>query len=137
VIDLTIFAVSSSEQSLSIGPSFSGQNVQIDILPSDSSNIVNLGSKGVIPVAILSTASFDATQVAPLSAKFGPDGANDVKGKGDVKDVNKDGKPDLILHFNTKETGIVCGATAASLIGKTLNGEDIQGVDSIVTAGCK
>jgi hypothetical protein len=26
-----------------------------------------------------------------------------------VEDVNDDGRPDLLLHFNTQETGIQCG----------------------------
>ena len=39
------------------------QEVTIDIKPGDPSNTINLRSNGVIPVAILSSASFDALQV--------------------------------------------------------------------------
>jgi len=44
---------------------------------------------------------------------------------------------DLILHFNTQSTGIVCGNTSASLTGETLGGQMIEGTDSIRTVGCK
>ena len=37
---------------------------------------------------------------------------------GHIFDVNVDGFPDLVLHFNTTETGIACGDTLASLTGR-------------------
>jgi hypothetical protein len=111
--------------------------VLIDIKPGSFPNSINLKSKGVIPVAILTTAAFDATTVAPLSVKFGPAGATEAHGKGHVEDVNGDGKPDLVLHFRTQETGIQCGDTSASLTGETFEGDPIQGTDTIKTVGCR
>ena len=52
-------------------------------------------------------------------------------------DLNHDGKPDLVLHFNTQATGIKCGDASASLTGKTFGGLAIEGSDSIRTVGCK
>jgi len=43
----------------------------------------------------------------------------------------------MILHFNTQDTGIVCGDTSASLTGETVSGQEIEGSDSIKTVGCK
>jgi hypothetical protein len=83
--------------------------VQIDIKPGSSPNTINPKSKGVIPVAILTTKSFNATTVDPLSVEFGPKGAFEAYGKGHREDANGDGKKDLVLHFNTQETGIRCG----------------------------
>jgi len=45
--------------------------VEIDIKPGSYPNSINPNSNGVIPVAILTTPSFDATTVDPLSVKFG------------------------------------------------------------------
>ena len=45
--------------------------VEIDIKPGSDPNSINLRSKGVIPVAILTTEDFDATTVDPLSVEFG------------------------------------------------------------------
>jgi Concanavalin A-like lectin/glucanases superfamily/Thrombospondin type 3 repeat len=110
--------------------------VTIDIQPRTFPNTINLGSQSTIPVAILSTNTFDATKVDVPTVQFGPNGARDVIGKGDITDVNRDKRPDLVLHFNTQDTGIVCGTTAASLIGRTPTGQVIDGLDSIVTIGC-
>ena len=44
----------------------------VDIKPGKARNRINLKSRRSIPVAILTTASFDATTVDPLSLKFGP-----------------------------------------------------------------
>lgn len=43
------------------------RQVQIDIKPDSADNVVQLSSSGVIPVAILSSPVFDATEIAPGS----------------------------------------------------------------------
>jgi hypothetical protein len=118
--------------------------VRIDIKPGSFPNSINPRAKGVVPVAILTTAKakgepldFDATTVDPLSVKFGPQGATEVHRRGHVEDVDRDGDRDLLLHFDTQAAGIPCGATSASLTGKTVNGQDITGTDSVNTVGCK
>ena len=112
-------------------------SVDIDIKPGSFPNSINPRSKGVIPVAILTTATFDATTVDPLSVKFGPAGATESHGRGHIEDVDGDGDQDLVLHFRTQDTGIQCGYTSASLTGNTFDGAEIQGSDLIRTVGCK
>ena len=100
----------------------------------------------MIPVAILSTniadgdaLDFDAMQVDALTVRFGPNGAVENHGQGHVEDVDGDGDPDLVLHFKTKETGIACGDTDASLTGSTFanpDSVDIEGADSINIVKC-
>lgn len=108
-------------------------SVSIDIRP----RTVNPKSKGVMPVAILTTCAFDATTVNPATVRFGRTGAEAAPVRSALKDVNGDGKIDMILHFETRDTGIKCGDTSASLTGQTAGGEAFQGADSIRTAGCK
>ena len=91
----------------------------------------------MISVAILTTSTFDATTVDPLSVKFGPNEAIEAHGRGHIEDVNGDGQFDLVLHFNTQHTGIQCGDTSAVLTGKTFSGQAIAGFDSIQTVGCE
>jgi hypothetical protein len=110
--------------------------VAIDIKPGSDTNRINPNSHGKIPVAILTTETFDATTVDPRSVRFGPDGAKAVQKKGQIKDVNDDGEPDLVLRFRIQATGIQCGETSASLTGKTVAGEPIKGSDAIQTVGC-
>lgn len=108
----------------------------IDIKPGGFPNSVNPRSKGVIPVAILTTSTFDAATVHPLSVEFGPSGATEAHGRGHLEDVDGDGDLDLLLHFRTQDTGIRCGEVTAFLRGETVEGQVIQGADSIKTVGC-
>ena len=91
----------------------------------------------MIPVAILTTATSDATTVNPLSVKFGPNGAMKAHKRRYIVDTDWDGDLDLVLYFRTQDTGIVCGATSAALTGETFGGQEIKGSDSIKTVGCK
>lgn len=114
--------------------------VTIDIKPGSDPNAINLKSRGVIPVAILTTDTFDATTVDHLSAEFGPAGATEAHGRGHVEDVDGDMDWDLVLHFKTQVTGIACGEDEASLTGQaTIDGMPITitGMDAIKTVGCK
>jgi len=110
--------------------------VSIDIKPGSDPNSIDPNSNGVIPVAILTTQSFDATTVDPLSVRFGPNGTTESHSMGHIEDVDADGDMDLVLHFSTQATGIQCGQTQASLTGETFNGEPITGTDAIQTVGC-
>jgi hypothetical protein len=111
--------------------------VSIDIKPGEFPNSINPRSQGVIPVAILTTDTFDATTVNASTVRFGKNGTEAPPVQSAVEDVNGDGLSDLILHFNTQATGIQCGDTSASLTGMTFSGQAIQGSDSIVTVGCR
>jgi hypothetical protein len=111
--------------------------VSIDIKPGSDPNRINPKSHGKVPVAILTTERFDATTVDPRSVRFGPKGAKATPKKGQMKDVNHDGAPDLVLPFRTQATGIQCGETSASLTGETYGGNPIQGTDAIKTVGCE
>jgi hypothetical protein len=111
--------------------------VAIDIRPETDPNTINLKSKGVIPVAILTTATLDAATVDPTTVLFGPTGTEAAPVHSALEDVNGDGATDMILHFNTQATGLTCGVTDASLTGETVSGQGIAGSDSVDTAGCK
>ena len=110
--------------------------LSIDIKPGSDQNSINLKSKGKIPVAILTTGDFDALLVDPLTVQFGPDAATESHRLWHVKDIDEDGNADLLFHFNTQETGIVCGNTEATLTGETHDGQAISGTDAINTVNC-
>ena len=100
--------------------------IHIDVL-----STVNPRARGVIPVAILTTPSFDATTVDVSAVRFGPGEASETHGVGHPSDVDGDGDVDLVLHFRTQDAAIPCGSTTA-----TLTGAGITGADSIQMAGC-
>lgn len=111
-------------------------SVIVDIKPGRDSNRINLSSKGKIPVAVLTTDTFDAIQIDPLTVSFGPAGAGEAHGRAHVTDIDSDGDADLVLHFNTRETGIACGDTEATLTGHTFAGQAVTGSDALRTVKC-
>jgi hypothetical protein len=118
------------------------QKVQpIDIKPGAFPNTINPASTGVIPVAILSTATFNApSKVDKASLTFGHTGwqasLNLKAGLPDCvsKDVNGDGKLDLQCRFKIQKMGFHCGDTVGILRGKSKAGAFIVGQDSVVIA---
>jgi hypothetical protein len=101
--------------------------VLIDVL-----STVNVRSRGVIPVALLTTPSYDATSADVSAIRFGPGNAIEAHGIGHPSDVDGDGDVDLVLHFRTQDAAIPCTATTA-----TLTGTGITGTDTIKVVGCK
>lgn len=105
--------------------------VPIDIKPGSSPAPINVKSNGVIPVAILSTAEFDATKIDAPNVEFGPNKATASANHWHLDDVNGDGKLDMVLQFETQHSGITADSTRACLTGKTTAGLGIKGCDAI------
>jgi len=111
--------------------------VAIDIKPGTLTNSVNPVSRGDIAVALMTTATFDAGSVDPATIHFGRSGTEAPVTHSAPADVDGDGDLDMVLHFETADSGIRCGDTSASLTGRTLTGQAIAGSDSVNTVGCK
>ena len=118
-----------------IGEPVDASLAEIDIKPGSDKNPVNPKSNGVIPVAVLGSIDFDATQVDHSTVVFGPDEAAPVH-DGHVEDVDGDGFMDMVFHFKTRETGLDCGDTEAYLSAATFAGDGFSAADSIDTVGC-
>lgn len=108
--------------------------VNIDIKPGDSENPINPRSKGKIPVAILSSADFDApAELDPSTLTFGRTGDEASLAFCDPvgKDVNGDLLPDEVCHFYTLQTGFQPGDTQGILKGRTVENIAIEGHDAV------
>lgn len=125
--------------------------VVIDNKPgSDPNSYGCRAAGGDLPVAILSSADFDATTVDASSVRAGRTGieaaethrARDGSAKRHVEDVNGDGLVDLVFHFRFGDTGFSCadlGGQHAATLTLTLTGIaggiGIHGEDSLRLVG--
>jgi len=87
--------------------------VPFDVKPGGEVSPVNLKAQGTLPVALLSTATFDATQVDPATVRVA--GAPvAMRGNGymiQIRDVNHDGLDDLFMHIEMSLVSLPDGAT--------------------------
>jgi len=129
--------------------------VGLDIKPGSDPNSINLRSKGLTPVAILSTDDFDAATVDPESVLIGdpllsgaiapvrwvycdvPEVANPDydPSDSDSEPFIGDGDLDLLLYFSTPdfaaEGALGLASEEAVLTALTWSGDAILGLDSV------
>lgn len=113
--------------------------VAIEVARNDRFRIVP-GSSQIVPVTILSTATFDAfTSVATNTLTFGKLGTEATRDfcLTNSVDVNKDGRGDLQCFFRIATAGFQVGDTQGTLQGATTSGLAIRGTGFICTSsGC-
>ncbi|MFW6069440.1 MAG: PKD domain-containing protein [bacterium] len=113
------------------------REISIDIKPGSDPNTINCNApRTIIPVAILTTADFDALTVDHTSVLF--EGASEIhkdRKTGELtrheEDVDHDGDLDLVFHFRLKDTTLSCSSTEATLTGLTYAGQAVEGHDSV------
>ena len=109
-------------------PPVSDDVVEIDIKPGSDKNVINLKSRGVVPVALLSEGDFEAGDIDPDTVLFA--GASPVRST--LCDVDKDGDMDMLFHFRTQQLDLNEESDSATLTG-TLKSAVAR--SSAVTAG--
>ena len=109
--------------------------VAIDIKPGGVPNCINNDGKGVIPVAVLGSATFDVRRVdAATVALEGM--AVRTSGRAnrltaDYEDVNADGFLDLVVHIQDQDGSLANGTGVATLTAMLTDGTAIAGSDEI------
>jgi hypothetical protein len=128
-ISLRIFSSNASNVPIYLVDTSDGGpiEVQIDIKPGDDHNCINLDSKGLVPVAVLTTDDFDATTVDPATVEFA--GAEPKRWK--LADVDHDGDDDMMFHFRTQDLDLDQDSTEATLRAQINNGTIVSGTDEV------
>jgi DNA/RNA endonuclease G (NUC1) len=115
----------------------------IDIMPGNADNSVSLNNTGLLPVAILTTATFDAAQIDVATVVLGDANATETavakRRNGSyfasLEDVNGDGKADLVVHFSIpalQASGDLNGSTSQLILQSRLKNQvPIQGADKV------
>jgi len=106
----------------------------IDVYPGDSSNVINLNSRGKFQVAILSSPTFDATHVAVNTIHFGGAPVSQNKQGKYVAapfDVDGDGVLDFVVEFDTKYLTLNASDNLGFLEGQTVDGSLFHGADVV------
>jgi subtilisin family serine protease len=107
----------------------------LDVLPGDPANVVYPNKTGKLPVAVLSSATFDATQVDPATLRFGVGQATPAEPPV-VANVDGQYGDDTTARFQVFQSGIVCNDTDVSLSGATYAGEQFIAEDAIDATEC-
>jgi hypothetical protein len=110
--------------------------IAIDIKPGDSPTSIEPGRQGVIPVAVLSSARFDATTIDTDTIRLGPTGTEASIVRANRDDVDRDKRTDLMLLFRVAEMKLRCGDTTIRLKARTTGGRDVEGSETVTLEGC-
>jgi hypothetical protein len=115
-------------------PPATATDVRIDVLPGNPVNPVNAAARGLLPVALLSSAGFDAARVDPASVTL--DGAPVARAgrfrfHAVRRDVDGDRRADLLLWFDIPALRLAPGATSVTLRGTTVGGVSFSGTDRV------
>jgi hypothetical protein len=119
------------------------ENIEIDIKPGSDENVINLKSRGVVPVAVLTDDGFSAEAVDPETVTF----AEAWPVHWTMDDVDGDGDTDMLFHFRTQELNLDETSTEAELIGtlksallkssSATDGDVIRGKDNVQVKSSK
>ena len=125
---ITVLAILSVLIGGTILPAYSTAIVVLEVR-----SVITENSRGVIPVSLLGSETFDVTDIEVRTLAFGPDGAAPVNLKAHLVDVNGDGFKDLLTHYKTQETGIRSGDTEVCITGELTDGYNFEACDDIRT----
>jgi hypothetical protein len=119
---------------IAAGETLEVPSVQIDIKPGSADNCFNVNGNGVIPVAVLGSATLDVNDIDVNTLSFA--GLN-VRARGNdtlscgTEDVNADGFVDLVCQFVDAPDAWTPGSGFATLSGLLIDGSEFNGSDAI------
>lgn len=116
------------------------QNIAIDIKPGNKQETkINPKAKGVVPVALLSSDTFDALAIDQSELRFGATGEEDSLAhcQKEGKDVNGDGRLDLVCHFDNERADFDMSVLEGTVKGKGKDGKRFKGTGHLKVFGAE
>lgn len=107
--------------------------IEIDVKPgSKELAVLNPNAKGVVPVALLSNKDFKPFSVDVATIRFGSTGDEQslVRCLKEGRDLNGDGEPDRICHFDNEKANFNKASATAKVKGKA-GGKAFEGTGSL------
>jgi hypothetical protein len=99
---------------------------------------LDASSQSAIPVAVLSADGFDATKLSSSSLKLGNGSGSEasiISGSINLRDVDGDGRPDLVASFSRstlKSNGDLTTSTTQLVLAAThADGRRVKGTDAV------
>ncbi|MFB6300243.1 MAG: PKD domain-containing protein [Halobacteriales archaeon] len=112
--------------------------IEIDIRPNVSPNVIEPSDPGTIPVAVIHTDDFDATTIDPSTVRFGSPstiagggGASVASGTDQFTDIVGDSRTDFLADYAVPDTGFTAGSSEGWLVAETTGGQLVAGRDSV------
>jgi hypothetical protein len=117
--------------------------ITIDVKPGSDVNPINQRAQGRLPVAVLTSHTFDATTVNPATVTVGDEAGTDTRVAtrnngtlfASLEDVDGDGDVDLVLHFEVRALvgngDLTPTSTKLVLRGATTSGTPVRGEDVV------
>jgi hypothetical protein len=110
--------------------------VTIDVKPGDNPTSLEPKREGMVPIAVLSSKDFDATAADLGSIRAGATGTEGSMFRSMKEDVDHDGDVDLIILFRVADLALTCSAKGITVKGKTGQGRDFEGTETVTMTGC-
>lgn len=101
--------------------------VQIDVSPGRIRHLLNLRSRSAVPVAVLSTPTFDAASIRAETVVFA--GARPLRWS--TEDVNHDGCCDVVYQFRPRDLALTGRSSHATLTAMTQDWQDVEGTGAV------
>lgn len=120
-----------------------GIRAVVDIKPGDGLGCINPGSNGRTPVAVMGSPQLNVRAIASQSIELDRDvdrltaGVKPVHMATDT-DINRDGYPDLVMHFSTqalRAAGFLEHGRQVFVTGQYGDGRPVVGSDVVLIAG--
>jgi hypothetical protein len=128
-------AFSGGAYALTITVTSAETHILLDIKPGSAVSPINPKAQGTIPVALLSSEKFTPLEVDTATLTFGKNGDEPTFRRCNpaqsAQDLNADGKPDLVCHFDNGGAGFQRGDSVGTMRGKTKSGQAFKGTGDL------